>query len=131
MTIGTRQERGESCAYQVMRLLLRYVRRHAVCTSIAIQGVKYVCAKNEALRKLQDTREGGDLACHHSLSPLSPSSNKKSLSHFRINSNNMSFMDTYIATLDSVGESILKWSDPEEQFRGFTNVSKDCSSHQS
>ncbi|GAX26785.1 elongation of very long chain fatty acids protein 4 [Fistulifera solaris] len=33
----------------------------------------------------------------------------------------MSLADNYIATLDSVGESILKWSDPENQFRGYTN----------
>mmetsp|Transcript_20542 Transcript_20542/g.29697 ORF Transcript_20542/g.29697 Transcript_20542/m.29697 type:complete len:275 (+) Transcript_20542:79-903(+) len=29
-------------------------------------------------------------------------------------------MDNYIATLDSVGEAILQWSDPENKYRGYT-----------
>jgi hypothetical protein len=31
-------------------------------------------------------------------------------------------MDQYTDTLNSVGESILTWADPENQFRGHTNV---------
>jgi hypothetical protein len=30
--------------------------------------------------------------------------------------------EKYTATLESVGESILNWADPENQFRGHTNV---------
>lgn len=33
-------------------------------------------------------------------------------------------MDVYFTTLDNIGESILKWADPERNFRGFTEVSK-------
>ena len=32
-------------------------------------------------------------------------------------------MDTYFSTLDSIGESIVAWTDPENQFRGHTDVS--------
>jgi hypothetical protein len=28
----------------------------------------------------------------------------------------------YIETLDSIGESILTWADPDAAFRGFTEV---------
>jgi hypothetical protein len=31
-------------------------------------------------------------------------------------------MDNYLATLDSIGESILVWADPENKFRGYTEV---------
>jgi hypothetical protein len=31
-------------------------------------------------------------------------------------------MDNYLETLDSVGESILVWADPENKFRGHTEV---------
>jgi hypothetical protein len=34
--------------------------------------------------------------------------------------------DEYIATLDGVGESILKWADPDTQFRGYTDVREEC-----
>lgn len=34
--------------------------------------------------------------------------------------------DEYISKLDAVGESILKWADPEHQFRGYTEVSDQC-----
>jgi len=30
--------------------------------------------------------------------------------------------DKYAETLESVGESILDWADPEKQFRGYTEV---------
>ena len=31
-------------------------------------------------------------------------------------------MDDYVATLNNAGESILQWADPENKFRGFTEV---------
>lgn len=31
-------------------------------------------------------------------------------------------MDTYISTLNSVGDSILEWADPDTKFRGYTEV---------
>lgn len=30
--------------------------------------------------------------------------------------------EKYMKTLDSVGESILQWADPERNFRGYTEV---------
>jgi hypothetical protein len=33
-------------------------------------------------------------------------------------------MDNYVDTLNSVGESIVAWADPDTQFTGFTNVSE-------
>ena len=30
--------------------------------------------------------------------------------------------DEYIESLDSIGESILIWADPDKQFRGYTEV---------
>lgn len=35
-------------------------------------------------------------------------------------------MDTYIETLNGVGDKILTWADPENQYRGPTEVSKNC-----
>lgn len=32
-------------------------------------------------------------------------------------------MDTYYSTLDSIGDSIVEWTDPESKFRGYTDVS--------
>ena len=31
-------------------------------------------------------------------------------------------MDNYVATLDKVGEAILAWADPENKYRGYTEV---------
>ena len=31
-------------------------------------------------------------------------------------------MDVYLSTLDSVGEAILSWADPQNKFRGYTEV---------
>jgi hypothetical protein len=31
-------------------------------------------------------------------------------------------MDNYIATLNNVGESIVAWADPNNQYTGYTNV---------
>jgi len=37
-------------------------------------------------------------------------------------------METYTRTLENVGEAILGWSDPENKYRGFTEVSEvNCS----
>lgn len=36
--------------------------------------------------------------------------------------------EQYTKVLDSVGESILAWADPENKFRGFTEVSASCGS---
>lgn len=35
-------------------------------------------------------------------------------------------MDTYIDTLNGFGDKILTWADPENQYRGPTEVSKNC-----
>ena len=32
-------------------------------------------------------------------------------------------MDKYVETLDKVGEAILTWADPENKYRGHTEVS--------
>jgi hypothetical protein len=32
--------------------------------------------------------------------------------------------DAYIAKLEAVGEAILTWADPKNQFRGYTDVSR-------
>ena len=34
-------------------------------------------------------------------------------------------MDEYKATLESVGDAIIQWADPESQFTGFTKVRTD------
>ena len=34
----------------------------------------------------------------------------------------MSAYETYMETLDSVGEAILSWADPEDKFVGYTRV---------
>ena len=34
-------------------------------------------------------------------------------------------MDEYKATLESVGDAIIQWADPESQFTGFTKVRDD------
>lgn len=31
-------------------------------------------------------------------------------------------LDSYMKTLDGLGESILNWADPERDFRGYTEV---------
>jgi hypothetical protein len=31
--------------------------------------------------------------------------------------------DSYMQFLEQLGESILQWADPKQEFRGFTNVS--------
>jgi hypothetical protein len=31
-------------------------------------------------------------------------------------------MEAYTATLESIGDSIIKWADPEDNFGGFTKV---------
>jgi len=31
-------------------------------------------------------------------------------------------MEAYLNTMDSIGESILNWADPDNQFRGYTEV---------
>lgn len=35
-------------------------------------------------------------------------------------------MDTYIDTLNGFGDKILTWADPENQYRGPTEVRKNC-----
>jgi hypothetical protein len=35
-------------------------------------------------------------------------------------------MDTYVSTMDAVGESILSWADPDSKFRGYTDVRIIC-----
>lgn len=32
-------------------------------------------------------------------------------------------MDNYVETLNSAGESIVSWADPDTKFTGFTDVS--------
>jgi len=32
------------------------------------------------------------------------------------------FMEKYMETVDSIGQSILTWADPENNFRGHTEV---------
>jgi hypothetical protein len=32
-------------------------------------------------------------------------------------------MDSYVETLNNVGESIIAWADPESKYRGHTDVS--------
>lgn len=33
-------------------------------------------------------------------------------------------MDTYLQTMDKVGDAIIKWIDPESDFTGYTKVSE-------
>jgi hypothetical protein len=33
-------------------------------------------------------------------------------------------MDVYISTLNSIGDAVIEWTDPENQFRGHTEVRK-------
>lgn len=33
-------------------------------------------------------------------------------------------MDTYIATLNRVGDSIVAWADPDNKYTGYTDVSE-------